>query len=136
VGGSIIEFFRESGLSQALAVGSIAGRFYDTKDGQNALTDPAFAPEMLDEEGNLRICVDKRLDEREGRWKIYIAPYFRYHELKYTLRRDHVHVQRRGMFAVKAREDVAVAERILQKYCRMEELIATPLVTPTASSAA
>lgn len=122
--GSIMEFFRESGLSQTLVAGSVAGRFYDTKDGKNALTDAALSSEMLDEGGNLRICVDKRLDERDGRWKIYVAPYFRYHELKYTLRRDHVHVQRRGMFAMKAREDVAVAERILLKYCRMEELVA------------
>lgn len=131
--GSIMDFFRESGLSQSLAAGSIAGRFYDTKNGKNALTDPTFAQEMLDEEGNLRICVDKRLDEREGKWKIFVAPYFRYHELKYTLRRDNVHVQRRGMFAMKPREDVAVAERILLKYCRMEELVATS-TAPASSS--
>mmetsp|Transcript_124105 Transcript_124105/g.241797 ORF Transcript_124105/g.241797 Transcript_124105/m.241797 type:complete len:383 (+) Transcript_124105:64-1212(+) len=119
---SIQAFFRESGISQIVSRGSTAGRFYDTKDGGNALSNRALESQVLDPDGHLRIVVDKRKDEKDGRWKIFIAPFFRYHELRLTMGSEDVKVARRCMFAVKPHEGVKVAEGILRKHCRIDEV--------------
>merc|ERR1740121_708847 len=47
---SVDAFFRESGISQIVTPTSIAGRFFDTKDGTNALADTSYEGQVLDEE--------------------------------------------------------------------------------------